>query len=89
MHGGVCYFRSCYSIAISILEGRMNHKPDTPSTEDVVAKVGDWFRKSRVPFASYDILIHVFGNHDKMNRELLEWHVPVTTSVNQERTFDF
>lgn len=39
-----------------------------------------------MPFASYVILIHVFANHDKMNRGLLEWRVPVT--LDQERTFD-
>lgn len=39
MHGGVRYFRSRHSIAISILERRMNHKPDTPSTGNVVTKV--------------------------------------------------
>lgn len=37
-HGGVCRFRSRHSIAISI-ERRMDHKPDTRSRIDDVAKV--------------------------------------------------
>lgn len=46
---------------------------------------GDRCRKSRVPFALYDILIHVFGNHDKMNRGLLEWRVPITLEQIRRR----
>lgn len=58
-------FRSRYSIAISILEGRMDQ---TRHRLGILQRwIGVAHRKSCVPFASYDILIHVFKNHRMVN----------------------